>query len=82
MIRRLPMFGFETWHPVYRQHVTIDAAAVNRAAALRSPRRFAERENRRLRREAPRVHLRLIRRPQLWTIRFVPAAQHPSEQRS
>lgn len=83
MTPRRHLFMSGIWHPVYRQQVTIDAAAVDRDAAVRSMLRFVDRENRRLRRRRlPRAALRPIRRPQRHTIRFVPAAQLRSEQAS
>ena len=61
------LYTFSVFHPGYRNIVTIDAWAENQAAALRSLRRFVDRENRRLRRAGlPRA--RRLRRPSALTI--------------
>lgn len=56
------------WHPGYRATVTIDAFAADVGAALRSLRRFVDRENRRLARAGFPRRARL-RRPSPLTIR-------------
>lgn len=56
------------WHPGYRATVSIDAFAPDAGAALRSLRRFVDRENRRLARAGLPRRARL-RRPSPLTIR-------------
>lgn len=63
------LYSYTVFHPGYRNTVTIDAWAESQAAALRSLRRFVERENRRLRRAGvPRA--RRLTRPSALSIRI------------
>lgn len=75
------LYTYSVWHAGYRSHVTIDAYAADVETALRSLRRFVDRQNRRLARAGfPRRAL--IRRPHIGSVRLErgasPAASPPS----